>query len=242
MPSISFMDSRQRSKATSTHASNLLRQQSVQSSTPAPTTETGGRTTASSRSSEEVMSSASSPDSSAEDGPDSDDDDILDDDDDQETADSGYGQSFPVKQEHTSASVPVPPPSMGERRTSFGTTTALMGRMGLGSLPLRSPVAGVDNSLALASTSPRYGASSLSAGGPVINYSTSPNGNAGVYHHGTPLGTSPHLPMPSSSLRGGAVDEEEEDDEEMRSERERSRGAKEGSEEEGDWNTMDMEM
>jgi hypothetical protein len=186
------------------------------------------------------MSSASSPDSSAEDGQDQDsedEDDILDDDE-QETADSGYGQSFPVKQEHTSASMGVPPPpAMGARRTSFGATatTALMGRMGLGSLPLRSPVAGADHSLA--STSP-YGASSLSA--PVINYSTSPNGP--VYHHSTPLGTSPHLPMPSSSLRGGAVDEEDEeeegDDEEM-SERERSR---KGSEEEGDWNTMDMEM
>lgn len=242
MPSISFMDSRQRSKATSTHASNLLRQQSILSpaAIAAPElTNTNTRTTASSRSSEEVMSSASSPDSSAED---SDDDDILEDDGDElEKADSGYGRSYNnVKQEHTSANMAVPPPAMGERRTSFGTATALMGRMGLGSLPLRSPVSGQDASLA--STSP-YGASSLSVGMPVVNYSTSPN-----YRHSTPLGTSPHLPMPSSSLRGGAVHEEDEDEEEdgdedgdEEMERSQKEGSK-GSEEEGDWNTMDMEM
>ena len=56
------------------------------------------------------------------------------------------------------------------------------------------------------------------------------------------------MPMPSSSLRGGAVHEEDEDEEEdgdedgdEEMERSQKEGSK-GSEEEGDWNTMDMEM
>ncbi|KAL7409155.1 hypothetical protein BDY24DRAFT_419125 [Mrakia frigida] len=233
MPSISFMDSRQRSKATSTHASNLLRQHSNQTATTTTSTN--------SRSSEEVMSSASSPNSSA-DGPEDeassdDDDDILGEEDDEErrvergiyekgATDSGYGGSL-IKRESHSDAMAVPPPTFAERRTSFGTATALMGRMGLGSLPLRSPA----SEAALSSSSP-YGTSpgTLNFSHPISSsssYSSSPNNfasgspiipgrsslTAPSNLQYTPLGTSPALPLRSSSLRGtGAFDEEEEQD------------------------------
>ena len=236
MPSISFMDSRQRSKATSTHASNLLRQHSNQTAT-----------TTNSRSSEELMSSASSPNSSAE-GPEdeasSDDDDILGDEDDEEedgiergiyekgATDSGYGGSL-IKRESHSGSMAVPPPLPGaaERRTSFGTATALMGRMGLGSLPLRSPASEHASSASPYGTSPLN--NSLHNFSHPISSSSSYSSSSANHHtfvasgsprssltapsnlQYTPLGTSPALPPRSSSLRGtGTFDEEEEEERE----------------------------
>ncbi|CED83090.1 Zinc finger, C2H2 [Phaffia rhodozyma] len=219
MPSISFLDSRQVSRANSAAARGI-----------SPADISTGET---SRSSEDHTSS-SSPASSTEDtDPDHD-------------HDSGYGGSVvrpplaDVKRSSPHSSSPgglapalrvASDPIPMNRRTSFGTATLAMGNLALGA----SPRGGGSGSLGGGSEHGSFQPSSFQPSrgfqSPLHSYvSSSPslmggyplnghhahgsNGTGSTVPYGSPYGTSPALPLPSSSLRRGSSFVDDGDDDE----------------------------